>query len=309
MYIFTKTIVSDVLKALKAPSVLEIGADLGYSTDLLIRLTEESGGRLQVIDPNTRLVFDQPNVTHFRKKSLECLDDIEPIDCALIDGDHNWYTVYHELQKIVHLCVKWQKAFPITFIHDTQWPYGNRDMYYDPLSIPAEFIQPNEKKGLSLIDSKLVENGLNSHLNNAIDEGGPKNGVRTAVLDFLSSHSSLEFFEIKGFHGLGIICHQEVFTKNPSVRTIIESYLGAPSIQNLIEEIELDRLQKQCRLARSLTVADGLSAKLEKVEKRLDTLQNEFELARQKNKSLRADIRRLTENPRYKLLSKLRVLD
>ncbi len=30
--------------------------------------------------------------------SLDVLPSLEPMDAALIDGDHNWYTVYHELK-------------------------------------------------------------------------------------------------------------------------------------------------------------------------------------------------------------------
>ena len=33
-----------------------------------------------------------------RDLSLNVLPDLPPMDAALIDGDHNWYTVYNELQ-------------------------------------------------------------------------------------------------------------------------------------------------------------------------------------------------------------------
>ena len=68
---------------------------------------------------------------------------IDRADAVLIDGDHNWHTVYNEL-KIVDEFQVW----PITLLHDIDWPYGRRDVYYDPSTVPAEYRQPHVKAGL-----------------------------------------------------------------------------------------------------------------------------------------------------------------
>ena len=59
---------------------------------------------LHVIDPEPQ--FDPaeherafPGRYHFHLgTSLEVLPGLPPADVVLIDGDHNWYTVYHELR-------------------------------------------------------------------------------------------------------------------------------------------------------------------------------------------------------------------
>jgi hypothetical protein len=33
-------------------------------------------------------------------------------------------------------------------MHDVLWPYGRRDLYYEPERVPEEFRQPYEMKGI-----------------------------------------------------------------------------------------------------------------------------------------------------------------
>ena len=67
---------------------------------------------------------------------------------VLIDGDHNWYTVLSELETIERLCDERGQGFPLVLLHDIGWPYGRRDLYYDPASIPEEHRKPYDKKGM-----------------------------------------------------------------------------------------------------------------------------------------------------------------
>ena len=79
------------------------------------------------------------------------------------------------------------------------WPYGRRDLYYQPDTIPAEFRHPFAEKGIVRGQSRLAEvGGLNSrNYQNALEEGGPKNGVLTAIEDFLALHpGDYRFFMI-----------------------------------------------------------------------------------------------------------------
>ncbi len=59
-----------------------------------------------------------------------------------LDGDHNWYTVFHELRLIEEHCQRNERLFPLVLLHDLGWPYGRRDLYYNPETIPAEYRQP-----------------------------------------------------------------------------------------------------------------------------------------------------------------------
>ena len=70
------------------------------------------------------------------------------MDVVLIDGDHNWYTVFNELRLIEEMSRLKGFPMPLVMFHDIGWPYGRRDMYYNPSDIPEEFRQPIGKGGL-----------------------------------------------------------------------------------------------------------------------------------------------------------------
>ena len=61
------------------------------------------------------------------------------MDAALIDGDHNWYTVYNELKLLAATAREADAALPVLVLHDVGWPYGRRDLYYAPEQIPEEY--------------------------------------------------------------------------------------------------------------------------------------------------------------------------
>jgi hypothetical protein len=83
---------------------------------------------------------------------------------------------------------------PLLFLHDVGWPYGRRDLYYAPERIPEQYRQPYAMKGLRLRrgpkgQTDLLERGgVNPKMNNALHEGGPRNGVMTALEDFMREH-------------------------------------------------------------------------------------------------------------------------
>ena len=66
---------------------------------------------------------------------------------ALVDGDHNWYTVDLELRMLAEAARREDEPLPILILHDVLWPYGRRDLYYDPTNIPSEFRQPYATTG------------------------------------------------------------------------------------------------------------------------------------------------------------------
>ena len=74
--------------------------------------------------------------------SLNVLSEIDDVDAALIDGDHNWYTVINELRMLAAKSEAQGREFPLTLLHDVGWPYGRRDQYCDPEAIPDEYRQP-----------------------------------------------------------------------------------------------------------------------------------------------------------------------
>jgi len=152
-------------------------------------------------------------------------------DCILIDGDHNWYTVFNELNLIRQRALL--RPGGVIFFHDVGWPYGRRDLYYQPDTIPAQYRLPFKRKGVLRGQSALAETGGgNSHLCNAIREGGPRNGVLTAVEDFLAQHpSEYQFCRIRVQHGLGILQSR---SSDPAEDRAFLSIRIAAATQNLL---------------------------------------------------------------------------
>jgi Methyltransferase domain len=203
-------IVRPVLSAARAKTVVEIGAAKGLNTTRLVEWCAANEAKLHTIDPRPGFAvedlerrFPDSFVMH-RLPSLEALPTIPDPNVVLIDGDHNWYTVVNELRTLA----RWER-WPITLLHDVGWPYGRRDMYYTPRSIPAEYRQPFKRLGIIRGRSELSPDGINGRLANARHEGGPRNGVLTAIEDFMRESDDLEFFAASGETGLGLLLHPE----------------------------------------------------------------------------------------------------
>ncbi|NQX57873.1 class I SAM-dependent methyltransferase [Paenibacillus qinlingensis] len=210
---FFEKIIKPILIKYEPSHIVEIGVFLaGRSTIKLLEFCKMMNSKLTVIDPapgfNTyayEAVFSEELVLH-KKHSLEILSEIETADLVLIDGDHNWYTVYHELMAIEQIATK-TGEFPIVILHDTEWPYGRRDSYYFPETIPLQYQKPHAKKGIRAGSSELVDTGgINEDQHNAMNEYGEENGVLTAIEDFLKVTAfSLSFHRVNTNNGLGIL--------------------------------------------------------------------------------------------------------
>jgi hypothetical protein len=210
MWQFWDSAIQPLLSASRPVTVVEIGAAEGHNTRRLAEWCASNGAVLHSIDPKAAFdveplerAFPQAFVMH-RALSLEVLPGLAGIDAVLIDGDHNWYTVIEELR------VLRGSRWPLVLLHDIGWPYGRRDMYYDPDTIPAACIQPYERQGIVFGQSTLSPHGINKRAMNATKEGGPRNGVLTAVEDFMDERGGLELFAaVSESGGMGILVDSE----------------------------------------------------------------------------------------------------
>jgi hypothetical protein len=211
------------------------------------------------IDPMPGPKFDPANLAKryenrfifHPKMSLEGLLEVNGINVVLIDGDHNWYTVYHELKLLEQLAAEQTSPFPVTFVHDIDWPYGRRDLYYNPSSIPDEYRQPFRQAGITLGQSELVDGGgFHAEGHNATIEHGPRNGVRTAVEDFLKNTPlRIRFETVAGFHGLGILVAQEDLEQKEDLRGMLDRLESPRWLRQQCHRIEQSRLWTMIRLA------------------------------------------------------------
>ena len=130
-------------------------------------------------------------------------------------------------------------------LHDVLWPYGRRDLYYAPEQIPEEFRQPYDRRGMMPGRTDLMaRGGMNHTLDNALAEGGPRNGVMTGLDDFLAEHDqAYRRIVLPIYFGLAIVVEQRVLDEHPALRAKldeIESETGKQALLELSEKIRID---------------------------------------------------------------------
>jgi len=215
-----------ILDQRKPATLLEIGVLRGDMTLPLLEWCSENGAHLTSLDPiewdgelpeevkrprpgylykRGQLDSDTPVLvptaleevfrrgldkhwTCLKTRSLEYfeLPEFQGFDLYLIDGDHNHYSVSQELASI-H---RFTKPGDAVLLNDVVGVWARRDLYYDPELIPNEF------------------------------KGRSKQGVLTAIQDFLSSVSERQLFwrkncpytfriMTKDHYGLGLLTRVE----------------------------------------------------------------------------------------------------
>lgn len=187
--------IRSILDEYRPKTILEIGVLYGATTIKLLKWCSGTGAQLTSLDPvrwegdlpeeikqavpgykykrgqeqfeNVTIVPHyleevyreglQSNWTCLKMRSLDYLSSatFAGVDLYLIDGDHNYYTVSNELC-LIHGKTRAQH---VVLLNDVVGWCTRHDQYYDPTFIPAEHV------------------------------GGHKQGVLTAVEDFLDSLS------------------------------------------------------------------------------------------------------------------------
>jgi GT2 family glycosyltransferase len=252
---FFKLLINPLLEALHPRTIVEIGVEVGAVTGPLLRWAQANGAVVHAIDPDPalnveRLEAQYGEQLHFhRRKSLEILGEIASVDVALIDGDHNWYTVLNELRTLERRAGEEGREPPVMLLHDVGWPYGRRDLYYDPQSIPEAERQPYARGGVKPGRRELGP-GLNDHLENAVLEGTAANGVLTAAEDFLAtSERQWRMWQIAGLSGMAIVASEATLAAHPAVQQLLESTESAPFLHLQCEAIEAARIEAELKRA------------------------------------------------------------
>jgi Methyltransferase domain len=246
---FWEIITEPVLMAIKPRSIVEIGSEEGISTRKLLTYCERHGAVLHAIDPEPRFdvaawqrQYGNRFVMH-QAKSLQALPTLDRFDAVLLDGDHNWYTVFNELRQIEQRSRELSQAFPVILLHDIGWPYGRRDLYYNPDSVPEAFRQPYARKGLRPGVSESVEGGFNAHLCNAVSENTPRNGVLTGVEDFLKeAGQSLQLIQLPGFFGYGLVFPRQLAEANQAFADLVSLWNLPGPVRRYVQLLEFNRV-------------------------------------------------------------------
>ncbi len=132
--------------------------------------------------------------------------------------------------------------------HDVCWPHGRRDDYFDAEQIPAELRQPvaGSRGGLVPGEPGLTPGGL-PYPRSAEREGGERNGVLTAVEDFVASRDGLRLVVVPVFFGFGVVWHQDAPYAEALAR-ILDPFDRNP----ILERLEANRVHQLARVHRTL---------------------------------------------------------
>jgi hypothetical protein len=198
------------LDAVRARSVVEVGAFAGDLTRVLVDWAGAAGASVAAVDPAPRdsltaLARDRAGLELIEETSLEALARIELPDVVVIDGDHNYWTVTQELRVIAERSAG--PGLPLLLFHDVCWPHGRRDDYFDAAQIPEEHRHPvaGDAGGLFPGEEGVRPGGGLPYPRSAAREGGPRNGVLTAVEDFVEAHEGLRLAVVPVFFGVGAV--------------------------------------------------------------------------------------------------------
>ena len=241
-----------LLDAAQARSVIEVGAYAGDLTRLLLLWAERPGARIVAIDPLpqpelTQLARDRTELELIREPSLEALAHAEPADAVILDGDHNYYTVSEELRLVTERA---SGTPPLIICHDVCWPHGRRDTYFAPERIPPEHRQPAPEGGFLYPGIDGLHSAGLPYRAPAFHEGGPRNGVLTALEDFLASHDELTYAVIPAFFGLGVVWAKGAPYAD-AMRGIVEPWDRNPLLERLEQNRVLHLASSQVQLARA----------------------------------------------------------
>jgi hypothetical protein len=251
-----REIVMPLLDAVSPASVVEVGADRGDFTRELLAWAGGDGASVTAIDSEPRLELlrlaeANPELTLIRELSTEALSSLPLADALIIDGDHNYHTVSEELRLISGKAGA-SSAMPLLLIHDIGWPHARRDTYYEPDRVPQANRQP-------LAHEVMVAPGEPGTASAGIlfgaaaaREGGARNGVLTAVEDFLAASEGLRLAIVPAFFGLGVLWPADAPWAG-AVARIVEPWDSSPMLERL-EALRVAHIVDRVKLARQEAV-------------------------------------------------------
>jgi hypothetical protein len=264
MHRFWSTTIKPLVDAAAPRRMLEIGAGSGQLTEPLLLHCRDTGCTLDVVDAAPAAALRDVVQRHDAPPRLHALRGPHAIpllpaaDIVFLDDDNNWSTVYQELQLLFARAIQTGTAPPIIFVHETAWPYGRRDRYDVPDAMTDRHAYAC--RGIVPGHSALQDGGLNGTFNNALHEGGPRNGVMTAVEDFVASWPHpVTLHDLPVFNGMAILVPQA--RETPPVRAALQAIFGMDALLALSALVEQERVMACAALAaKSLTLAQRSEA-------------------------------------------------
>lgn len=230
-------------------SIVEVGAERGRLTQELLRWAATGEAKVTAIEPDPisdllELVEEYPDLEVVEETSLEALAGIQIPDAVVLDGDHNYYTLSNELRLIADRAP--DGRLPILVFHDVCWPLARRDQYAAPERIPAEHRHAyGEDVKLVPGNPGTAERGLPFEWA-ALEEGGPRNGVLTAIEDFMEERGDLRLAIIPLFFGCGLLWPESA-PWSEAVAEIVEPWDRNPILERVEKARVVQLVQRHSR--------------------------------------------------------------
>ena len=254
MHRFWSAYSGPLIETLKPRRLLEVGAEFGWNTRHVLEYCRREGAHLDVVDTmplkslkDTLAPYTPAEYTLHACKSLEAIPKIAPVDFVLLDGDHNWRTVFDELVSLYAAASRAGVAPPVVIAHDCAWPYARRDMYYAPEDFAEVQRKPYAYRPVRPGESALVDEGLNGHFANALEEGGSENGVLTAIEDFVAARQGVTLRVLPFFNGLGIVTPDA--RRTPDLDRLLDSFFAPDQLLDACRALEKDGMMVRIALA------------------------------------------------------------
>jgi len=278
-------IMQPCLEAGETRTLLEIGSFAGELTESLLKWGTPRGVEITTVEPlppdDLRDVVSRyPELTLIEDTGVGALDGLDSLpDTIIIDGDHNYFTLTGELDKIA------EKAgdgpLPLLMFHDVCWPHERRDTYYAPDRVPESERQPlGHNCTIAPGNPGLSDGGLPFEWA-AAHEGGPKNGVLTAIEDFMERRGGgLRLAIVPVFFGYGVLWEESApyadavaasvapFDRNPvmeraeknRVALLVRTHADAQTIREQNQKIrEYEELLGRMLSSKALGIAERIT--------------------------------------------------
>lgn len=253
-----RPLIEACLDAVGPRGIVEVGSETGGTTKLLVDWAREHDARVWTVEPFPahdllELEAEQAPLTVVRGRSPEALRDVPQAQVWLIDGDHNFWTVLRE-------CRRAAEDGALAILHDVGWPCARRDQYYDPAALPSEAVHEHTwTEGVVPGDAGTRSRGGlrgDGQFAYARTEGGPENGVLTAVETAVDERDGLELMIVPAVFGVGFLFPRSAPWAS-AVRALVAPYAGA----EVIEALERNRLALYTRVLELQDEVAAISAR------------------------------------------------
>ena len=194
MNIYNFDIIPYILECFKVENVIITS----LSDKVLVNKILEYDASINAFDSKGSADFNQ-NLEIIDGKVIDKLSEFNNCDAVFINDDANWYTVYMEL----NIIKKYFDSFPLVFICNNKFPNKRRDSYSDPKIIPKEFLHEFvDEFPVYYNNDEIIISDNQFH---ACEENTDKNGVLTAIEDFLIDNDEIGIVDINFVEEISIL--------------------------------------------------------------------------------------------------------